>query len=200
MTRPRPDFFEIRHFPWAQDLEKQTEAMRAEAAAVPREAFAPWPRDEEGSWLLLPFFTPTRRFEENCALCPGIVRWVDAVPLVQMATLSLLLPGGRISSHQGFSPTVLRAHLPLVVPDAPAEVSGIKVGAALRGWEAGRLVVFDDHLPHESFNDTGQPRLNLMFDFLRPWRFRTSGLGFLRQRLAPEASYARSFDRVAGDR
>jgi aspartyl/asparaginyl beta-hydroxylase (cupin superfamily) len=61
-------------------------------------------------------------------------------------------------------------------------------------------VVFDDHLPHESFNDTGQPRLNLMFDFLRPWRFRTSGLGFLRQRLAPEASYARSFDRVAGDR
>ncbi len=201
MALIHPEFFDLRAFPWARELEKHWQGIRDEADAIPAGEYAPWPRQEGclNGWNLFSFFSPSHREEEHCQRCPETLRLVDMIPGIQMATFSWLPPGARIHPHAGFSPTVLRAHLALKVPDGANETTcALRVGETTRTWEEGKVMVFDDLHDHEAFNHTDQARVVLMLDFLRPWKFRTSALGYVRQRIAPEASYRRSYTRIVG--
>jgi beta-hydroxylase len=65
---------------------------------------------------------------------------------------------------------VLRFHLGLVVPDAPVEQVGIRVGGETAGWSEGASLVFDDTYQHEAWNETDETRVVLFVDVVRPLR------------------------------
>ena len=80
------------------------------------------------------------------------------------AMFSLLRPGARITPHNGMFNTRLICHLPLIVPPG----CGFRVGNEIREWEVGKLIVFDDSIEHEAWNDSDRDRVVLIFDVWRP--------------------------------
>lgn len=81
-----------------------------------------------------------------------------------MALFSLLKPGAHIFPHHGMLNTRLICHLPLVVPPG----CRLRVGNETRAWEEGRLMVFDDSIEHEAWNDGQSFRVILLFEIWRP--------------------------------
>ena len=77
---------------------------------------------------------------------------------------SLLRPRARIAPHTGVQNTRLVCHLPLIVPPG----CGFRVGNEIRQWEEGKLLIFDDTIEHEAWNDSGEDRMVLIFDIWRP--------------------------------
>ena len=53
---------------------------------------------------------------------------------------------------------------PLVVPPA----CGFRVGNEVREWDEGRLIIFDDTIEHEAWNESDRDRVVLIFDIWRP--------------------------------
>ena len=80
------------------------------------------------------------------------------------AMFSLLRAGARIAPHSGMFNTRLICHLPLIVPPR----CGFRVGNEVREWEEGKLLIFDDTIEHEAWNESDQDRVVLIFDIWRP--------------------------------
>jgi len=78
--------------------------------------------------------------------------------------LSLLAAGQRIPPHTGMINTRLICHLPLIVPGEGA----LRVGREARQWVEGQLLVFDDSVEHEAWNNAARDRLMLIFGIWRP--------------------------------
>ena len=77
---------------------------------------------------------------------------------------SLLRAGARIMPHTGMFNTRLICHLPILVPPD----CGFRVGNDTRRWEEGKLLIFDDSIEHEAWNNSGEDRVVLIFDIWRP--------------------------------
>jgi aspartyl/asparaginyl beta-hydroxylase (cupin superfamily) len=60
--------------------------------------------------------------------------------------------------------TRLICHLPLIVPSG----CRLRVGNHIRAVEPDRLMVFDDSIEHEAFNDSDATRVVLLFEIWRP--------------------------------
>ena len=107
-----------------------------------------------------------RRLEEHLARCPRTAALLAAAPLCEVprhaptAFFSVLAPRTHIPPHTGVTNTRLIVHLPLVVPPG----CHYRVGAERREWQEGRAWVFDDTFEHEAWNDSGEPRVVLIFD------------------------------------
>ena len=77
---------------------------------------------------------------------------------------SLLAAGKRIPPHHGMINTRFICHLPLIVPGEGA----LRVGPLQKSWEVGKLMMFDDSVEHEAWNNAAKDRLVLIFDIWRP--------------------------------
>ena len=117
-------------------------------------------------FILFGFGLPSQK---NCSRCPETAALLRSVPGLQSAWFSILAPHYRIPPHKGVTKTVLRVHLGLIVP-ADREKCAMRVDHCVVNWEAGKSLVFDDFYNHEVWNDTGQERVVLIFDFVRPMR------------------------------
>jgi len=178
-------FFDRSAFPWMDELEKDTAAIRAEAQAVLGDgaAFRPYvesepnrPRNDQMGMLDNPdwgAFYLWKRGElvpENAARCPQTLRAIERVPLVHVQNrspsvlFSLLRPGAHIPPHNGMVNTRLICHLPLIVPPG----CGFRVGNESREWVEGRAWAFDDTIEHEAWNRSAEPRVILIFEVWRP--------------------------------
>ena len=188
-------FFKNEEFPWTATLEQNWETVLHELDHLPGNDFAPWPGEElyEGRWNQYPFFAPGQDFPKNRASCPETVKLVQQVPGITMASFAMLEPGAHIKPHKGFSHVVLRFHLALKVPEGEA---WLRVGDEKRSWTPGEVFVFDDMYEHEALNATDAPRIVMMCDFLRPFKYRTSLLGHLRQRLVLQRQMRQNWKRV----
>jgi len=60
--------------------------------------------------------------------------------------------------------TRLICHLPLIVPPN----CRLRVGNTTRTVEAGKVMIFDDSIEHEAWNDSDAPRAILLFEIWRP--------------------------------
>jgi aspartyl/asparaginyl beta-hydroxylase (cupin superfamily) len=58
----------------------------------------------------------------------------------------------------------LICHLPLIVPDG----CWLRVGNETREWRDGELLIFDDSIEHEAWNDGTETRVVLLFEIWRP--------------------------------
>jgi aspartyl/asparaginyl beta-hydroxylase (cupin superfamily) len=182
---PQIQFFDPAAFDWVPAVEAATSVIGEEIErllAAGMEGFRPYiqseanrPRIDENrlldnsDWSALFLCENGKLFEEPIARCPRTWEAVQAAPLPRITNsptimFSLLRAGARIAPHTGTHNTRLTCHLPLIVPPR----CGFRVGNEVRKWEEGKLLIFDDTIEHEAWNDSAEDRVVLIFDIWRP--------------------------------
>ena len=179
------EFFERDEFAWAGEVELATPAIRAElgAALGVSELFSPYltsdhggvPRDrtavtDSHDWSALHLMDSGEVRPDMAARFPATLAALANAPLCRVRgraptiMFSLLKAGARIPPHHGVMNARLICHLPLLVPGE----GKLRVGGEARGWTEGQLLIFDDSIEHEAWNDADQNRVVLIFDVWRP--------------------------------
>ena len=183
---PAIQFYEREEFPWVAAVEKATDDIRAELQALladsrgqfspylthsPDEPLNQWRElNQSRRWSALFLYKDGERQEANAARCPKTLAALEQAPIVRIAhrgptqLFSLLEPKTRIPPHTGTTNTRLTVHLPLIVPPK----CGFRVGTQVREWHPGRLLIFDDTIEHEAWNDSDEDRVILIFDIWNP--------------------------------
>jgi hypothetical protein len=182
---PNIQFYAREQFDWVERVEAATDAIRAELLALMAgtDAFRPYlvadpdrPRGDfhglldNPEWSSLYLWEDGRPVAENAARCPAAFEALGHAPLPHISVrapvvmFSRLAPGARIPPHTGMLNARLICHLPLIVPPG----CGFRVGNEVREWQEGKLLIFDDTIEHEAWNDSGEDRVVLIFDIWRP--------------------------------
>jgi aspartyl/asparaginyl beta-hydroxylase (cupin superfamily) len=183
---PQIQFFDPADFDWAHAVEARTSAILRELelliAGSGTEDFRPYIRSDPNrprmddnqlldsiDWSALFLCENGRPIDDVVARCPQTWDAVQVAPLPMMSNapnvmFSLLRPGARIAPHTGMFNTRLVCHLPLIVPPS----CGFRVGNEVREWQVGKLLIFDDTIEHEAWNDSDNDRVVLIFDIWRP--------------------------------
>lgn len=126
--------------------------------------------DRSSRWQALHLYRGGNAVEENLAECPVTAQALAEAQLCDLSGLcpnvffSVLAPNTRIPPHFGESNARVIAHLPLIVP----KDCGIRVGFERREWTPGEILVFDDTLEHEAWNNSAEMRVVLIFDLWNP--------------------------------
>ena len=184
---PAIEFFDRSLFPWLDELEKHTDAIREEMFSLwadDDDRFRPYVAYGAGiplnqwaelnhslRWSAWFFWENGKRDDANCARCPHTAAAIEAMPLLDIpdkaptAMFSILQPRTRIPPHTGTSNTRVTVHLPLIVPPG----CRFRVGAETREWREGEAWAFDDTIEHEAWNDSDQPRAILIIDTWNPF-------------------------------
>ena len=183
---PAIPFFDRGHFPWLEQLEAETEAIRKELSVLLTEGlpgFAPYVDYEPGTpenqfkelnrsdrWSSLWLWRDGKRQKSAITRCPHTAGVLEQLPLADQpgfaptALFSALAPHTRIPPHTGSTNARLLVHLPLILP-GPA---GFRVGNERREWRIGEAWAFDDTIEHEAWNDSDETRVILIFDIWNP--------------------------------
>lgn len=181
---PQIQFYDRADFDWVPAVEAATDVIRQELLAVMATGigdFTPYIRPEPNQpryhplfnkpdWSALFFAENGRLFDETIERCPETWKAVQAAPLPWIdgweptVMFSLLRAGTLIPAHTGTHNTRLICHLPLIVPPE----CGFRVGNQVREWEEGKLLIFDDTVEHEAWNNSGEDRVVLIFGIWRP--------------------------------
>jgi aspartyl/asparaginyl beta-hydroxylase (cupin superfamily) len=182
---PQIQFYDREAFPWLDNVEAATDAIRSELLEVMKQdsAFTPYvehnparPRKEDAAMTGNPDWSAFYLIKfgevqaENAARCPRTMRVMADVPLNRVRNrapsvlFSLLRPGARIPPHSGLDNTRLICHLPLLVPPGCA----LRVGNDTRVPVEGKAWVFDDTIEHEAWNRSDRTRVILLFETWRP--------------------------------
>jgi beta-hydroxylase len=161
-------FLETNDFKFATVLESNWQLIRQELDQLQQGHFTAWPEKflyKEG-WDVFGLYAFGRKLERNCQLCPITAQLVEAIPEMTTAGFSAMEPGTRIVPHVGYTKSVLRCHLGLIVPGECA----LRVGEQTRTWQEGKCLIFDDTVLHEAWNHADSTRVVLLIDFKRPAR------------------------------
>jgi aspartyl/asparaginyl beta-hydroxylase (cupin superfamily) len=180
---PQIQFYEREGFDWVPAIEAETAAIRAELDAVLAQThdFPPYVEDDPSRPNKAHYLVANRDWgafhllngapvEPNASMCPNTIAALKHAPQPvirgrsPMALFSLLKPGTHIFAHNGLINTRLICHLPLIVPDG----CRFRVGNEVRQWEEGKLLIFDDSVEHEAWNDGTSRRVVLLFEIWRP--------------------------------
>ena len=181
---PQRAFYDPADFAWAADFEAQTVAIRGELEALLHEdaGFKPYVQGsteranrghallDDPRWSALYLWRDGAPVAENAQRCPAAMAALDTAPMPQIAgrapgvLFSMLRPRTHIPPHWGMLNTRLICHLPLIVPEG----CRLKVGNHERRVEAGKLMIFDDSILHEAWNDSDEVRVVLLFEIWNP--------------------------------
>ena len=183
---PQIQFYEREEFDWVEALESATAEIRSELVNVMSadSRFTPYlendgdhfsPRgtylvnnDDWGAYYLWHY---GELMEEASELCPKALTALQNAPQpdipgqAPIALFSKLRPDTRIPAHHGMVNTRLICHLPLIVPE---DCGALRVGSEQRAWTEGELLIFDDSIEHEAWNESDRERVVLLFDIWRP--------------------------------
>lgn len=179
------EFFDPAIFPGLVALEDEVEIIQADLEALiaseTREAvpYVQYASDVPGQmpglnhspdWSALHLLQLGERIEANARQCPHTLAAYEALDVPKIKgrgpnlMFSLLAPRTRIPAHHGVTNTRVVFHLPLIVPDN----CGFRVGGETREWTPGKILVFDDTIEHEAWNDSDELRVVLIGDRWRP--------------------------------
>ena len=183
---PAIQFYEREEFPWVAAIERATDDIRTELQSLladSRDRFSPYlthspdeplnqwrELNQSRRWSALFLYKDGERQDVNADRCPKTLAALEQAPIVRIPhrgptqLFSLLEPKTRIPPHTGSTNTRLTVHLPLIVPPG----CGFRVGTQVREWHPGKLLIFDDTLEHEAWNDSDQDRVILIFDIWNP--------------------------------
>ena len=175
-----PPVYDNATFPWAAKVEREWTAIRAELERVLQRkdelpAFHEIATDvstitQDRDWKTFLLCGYGFHAEQNIRACPETWRILQNVPGLTTAMFSILEPGKHIPHHRGPYNGVLRLHLGLIVPE-PRDQVAIRIDSRICTWEEGRALIFDDAYDHEAWNRTGETRVVLFVDFIKPLRF-----------------------------
>lgn len=179
------EFFEPEDFPQLAALEAAADTIREEfetLVASEKRELVPYvqaPEDQPSQmpelnnspdWSALHLIQLGRRVEANARHCPATLAAYEGTDQADIPgrgpnlMFSLLAPRTRIPAHHGVTNARVVFHLPLIVPPN----CGFRVGGETREWEPGKVLIFDDTIEHEAWNDSGELRVVLIGDLWRP--------------------------------
>ncbi|HEY0028997.1 MAG TPA: aspartyl/asparaginyl beta-hydroxylase domain-containing protein [Allosphingosinicella sp.] len=181
---PQRQFYERAEFEWVAQVEQAAPAIRAELLAILEEegAFTPYVEADadrprplhamlgDPSWSAYHILKSGKPVPSHAEKCPRTLEALRGAPLPAvrgrspMALFSLLRPGAHIKPHNGLLNCRLICHLPLIVPPGCA----IRVGNEVREWQEGKMLIFDDSIEHEAWNQGEELRVILLFEIWRP--------------------------------
>lgn len=169
---PSKAFHDPRDFEWTRPLEEAYPVIKQELMGLLENdgsGFQSYVNEGAGivaGWNTFNFFFFNKKFEENCARCPETTKLLEGLPRFEKDHImfSALNPHALIAPHYGPMNGILRAHLPLIVPDG----CYIKVGEEERTWEEGKVMVFDDSYLHQVWNHSDHLRIVLFLNFWHP--------------------------------
>lgn len=182
---PQRRFYEREEFSWAPSVEAATDAIRSElqAALADPALFKPYlthdtgrPRIDFGGmhdnpeWSALHLVEKGEPVAELASRFPKTLEALEQAPLCRISVrspsvmFSLLQPGATIAPHHGMINARLICHLPLIIPGEGA----LRVAGEARQWTEGELMIFDDSVEHEAWNNADRDRIVLIFDIWRP--------------------------------
>lgn len=183
---PAIPFFDEPEFPALERLAGKTDVIRGEllsalqsesdrfrpyVAYKPGEPVNQWEELNHSSrWSAFHLWRGGSPVQKNLECCPETAKLLADAGMVTIdglcpnAMFSALAPHTHIPPHNGETNARLVAHLPLVVPDG----CRFRVGFEVRRWSVGEILVFDDTIEHEAFNDSDELRVVLIFDVWNP--------------------------------
>ncbi len=181
---PQQAFYAAADFPWTAALLAAAPAITAEVSAVlaDRGGVGPYierPKDrpakahslmDDARWSAFHLIKGGEVVAANAARCPATMAALDGLPIPAikgrspMVLFSILEPGTHIEPHNGMLNTRLICHLPLIVP----RDCRLRVGNSIRTVRAGEMMIFDDSIEHEAWNDSDEIRAILLFEIWRP--------------------------------
>jgi aspartyl/asparaginyl beta-hydroxylase (cupin superfamily) len=181
---PHTQFFDTTEFDWVADLEAAAPAIRTELEAVLASDTGHKPyveadpsRPNKGhsllgdpNWSAFHLIENGVPFAGNAERCPATLAALADLPIPRiegrspMALFSVLKPHTHIPPHSGMLNTRLIVHLPLIVPDG----CRLRVGNDVRDVVTGKVMIFDDSIEHEAWNDSDATRVILLFEIWRP--------------------------------
>ena len=183
---PQRCYYERSDFEWAPELEAAVPEIRREILSYldsGLDGFSPYlvddpsrPRREfhglidNPAWSTL-YLTDRGAFlPEFAEAFPRTFAALGTLDLPRISTrapsvlFSRLAAGARIPGHHGMLNARLICHLPLIVPPG----CGFRVGDEVRQWREGELLIFDDTVEHEAWNEGKDDRIIVIFDIWRP--------------------------------
>ncbi len=175
-------------FPWYEEMEASTGAIRDELLAVlaadgelvpflgepppgMKSSYLGGRDDITPQWDGLFFHRHGHKNEANCQRCPKTAAALDAAPIVHIrghapeSLFSVLGPGSHILPHTGVTNTRVVTHLPLLVPGDCT----LRVADQRHDWQEGHCITFDDTFEHEAWNNSERTRVILLFDVWNPY-------------------------------
>jgi aspartyl/asparaginyl beta-hydroxylase (cupin superfamily) len=181
---PQTTFYDATDFTWADALENQWQEIAAEAVTALSAGNDISPYVEADStrpnrghallnddrWSAFHIWKAGKLHGDAAQACPRTVAALQSLPLPQiqsrspMALFSILKPHTHIPPHNGMLNTRLICHLPLIVPPS----CKLRVGNQTRPVVPGKLMIFDDSIEHEAWNDSDAVRVVLLFEIWRP--------------------------------
>jgi aspartyl/asparaginyl beta-hydroxylase (cupin superfamily) len=125
------------------------------------------PLSSDDKWKIIPLLLFNEVNTATTLLMPKTTALINSIPAITTCFFSILHPGKYLVPHRGYYGGVLRCHLALKVPKDSSNC-WIIVDNKKCHWELGKALIFDDTYEHEVHNNTGETRVVLFIDFIRP--------------------------------
>lgn len=159
-------------FPWIPPMEAAYETIKDELMNLldQKTTFNPYqhPYTKElgwQGWNTYSFYRANKWDTEHCKTCPETIKAIQNTPHgLRECMFTQLTPGTHIKPHSGGCNAVLTVHLGLVIPPG----CEIRVEDEIRGWEAGKCLIFDDSYMHEVWHRGTETRFVLLWDIWHP--------------------------------
>ena len=174
-NRKTPFYYSNKDFDWAEKLESayfndikpEIEAfMKAKGHALDP-YFNVDLVGNKSSWKIGGFYFWGNKIEDHYKYIPKLEKLLTNIPGFVSAGISFLEPKTDIKVHNGDTDASVRAHLGLKIP-AELPTCGIEVGDEQRGWEEGKVIIFNDAQKHRAWNHSDKTRYVLIIDIIKP--------------------------------
>jgi aspartyl/asparaginyl beta-hydroxylase (cupin superfamily)/Flp pilus assembly protein TadD len=183
---PSIPIFHREDFDWAPKVEAAFPDMLRELQSLleERAEFVPYvqmpddepkgqfaPLNNNPDWGAYYFWKSGQLIEEHAERCPRTFEALsENAPMcivpnrAPVTFFSALKPHTQIAAHYGATNSRLTVHMPLIIPPDCA----LRVGGETHVWKPGELVMFDDTILHEAWNNSDHLRVVLIFDVWHP--------------------------------
>lgn len=121
---------------------------------------------EKSNWTTLTIQTWGIQSKQVVHQCPKTMEIFESIPGFLSLAISKLNAGSKIPAHCGDTNAIYRCHIGVEIP-ASLPDCGIRVKDEKRSWIKGKTIAFVDAFEHETWNNSNQDRIILIFDVVK---------------------------------
>ena len=154
-------------------IEENLEAIRSEYEKVLHDRstlyepyFQKYLINEGSEWHTIPLIVFGVKRKASASF-PLLTTILEQTPDLIGGFFSRVSGHSEIQGHSGIT-NIYRCHIGMTLPKANSDSLGMKVGNEVKKWSTKRFFAFNDANFHSTWNKTGQERIILVVDILKP--------------------------------